>query len=289
MTYEYGYTYPYNYSYGSSTGSSIMWILMIYLLVIVVWAIFALAAYILKGIGMYTMAKREGMENPWLAFVPFARTYLQGELGGSITFKEKTMKNPGIWLLALPFIGAAVCLVFYIALYAVGMGALFRSISNNYFTVGVGTITVLIVVLILFVVYAVVYQAVYMTFRVLVNHQIFGRYTSKTMSVVHGVLCVLIPLYEPICFFVMRNKPYNPGMEPVSALPKPEPPVTPYGMPEGEAEEYQTAPAQESVQSEQPQEEIVTADNTVVPARGLIEKPEDSSDDKDTDVENKSE
>ena len=59
------------------------------------------------------------------------------------------------------------------------------------------------------------------------------------MSIAHAVLSATIPLYESICFFVMREKDYNPGMEPkegpqvppVTPLP-PVPPVPP--VPEAE-------------------------------------------------------
>ena len=40
------------------------------------------------------------------------------------------------------------------------------------------------------------------------------------------MLSGIIPLYEAICFFVMRNKPFNPGMEP-QLTPPPIPPVPP--------------------------------------------------------------
>lgn len=97
--------YDYSSPYMESTLIGIMMILFIIMLVC---AIFALLSYILKGIGMYTMAKRQGMDYAWLAFIPFARTYLHGELAGSIRLKNKSIQNPGIWLLALPFLYGAV-------------------------------------------------------------------------------------------------------------------------------------------------------------------------------------
>ena len=63
-------------------GSILTGILMFYLIILLVGLTVAVVNYIFRGIGMYNnMAKREGMDYPWLAFVPFARTYLQGELG----------------------------------------------------------------------------------------------------------------------------------------------------------------------------------------------------------------
>ena len=101
-THEY---YDYDSPYMETT---LIGILMICAIILIVCAIFALLSYILKGVGMYTMAKRQGMDYAWLAFIPFARTYLHGELAGSIRLKNKSIQNPGIWLLALPFLYGAV-------------------------------------------------------------------------------------------------------------------------------------------------------------------------------------
>ena len=79
MGYYDGYSYETTVSGGDAVSITI---LLIYLIVLLVWGLVSLAGYILKGIGMYTIAKRRGMDYPWLAYVPFARAYLQGELGG---------------------------------------------------------------------------------------------------------------------------------------------------------------------------------------------------------------
>ena len=101
----------------------------------------------------------------------------------------------------------------------------------------------IVVLVLIFSVISLGYTAVYKTFGVLVNHQILERFTTKNMSIVHAVLSTMIPLYESICFFVMRNHPFNPGMEPPAPqpfmqspppdtyyrgpVPPPEPPVSP--------------------------------------------------------------
>lgn len=242
-------SYSYEYSYDVPSGSSesaIIGILSIYLIILVVCLVFYLISYIFKAIGVYTMAKRQKMDYPWLAFIPFARVYLQGELAGRIGLKNKTIKNPGIWLLALPFIYGAVGMVFYIILIGImGINA-FMSLASysggsmgSAASFGVSSIMGLIVWLIVLLLVSILYEAVYKVLVILVNHQILTRFTSKNMSIAHAVLSATIPLYESICFFVMREKDYNPGMEPkegpqvppVTPLP-PVPPVPP--VPEAE-------------------------------------------------------
>lgn len=201
-TYQYSYATPY-----SVFSNSAVWILMIYLIILVVVGIFALVGYILKGMGMYAMAKRQGMETPVLAFIPFARVWLQGELSGEIKLKEKKIGSPGIWLLVMPFAYGAIYTIGYIVILIVMFGSVLGARSNVHFG-GVG-VTILLVFILLLVVATILYSALYKVLKVLVDYQIFSRVTSRNMAVVHSVLGVLIPLYESICFFIMRNRSYD--------------------------------------------------------------------------------
>ena len=64
-------------------GDMAVTILLSYLVILGILAIGCIASYLLRGIGMYTLGKRRGMNYPWLAFIPYARTYFQGELCAS--------------------------------------------------------------------------------------------------------------------------------------------------------------------------------------------------------------
>ena len=106
----------------SNVGDSIgMVIVSIYLLFLGAFLIGAIIDYLLRGFGMYKMGKAEGKNNPWLAFIPFARVYFQGELGGEIRFKEKSIKNPGIWLIIVPIIVDVVAVIGYFIFMIVTM------------------------------------------------------------------------------------------------------------------------------------------------------------------------
>ncbi len=218
--------------------TTLIGIMMIFFIVMLVCVIFALISYILRGIGMYTIAKRQGMDYAWLAFVPFARTYLHGELAGSIRLKHKSIQNPGIWLLALPFLYGAVSSLLNGILWFVGFGSITKAFQYAVLPYGrlelsAGAIMGMVILFVIIAVVSVAYTALYKSFEVLVNHQILERFTSKNMSIVHAVLSTLIPMYESICLFVMRNRPFNPGMEPPTPQPfmQSPPPGTYYGAP----------------------------------------------------------
>ena len=45
-------------------------------------------------------------------------------------------------------------------------------------------------------------------FDVLVNKQIYENFAEGNMPVIHAVLSSLVPLYEAICLFIMRKRPF---------------------------------------------------------------------------------
>ena len=56
--------------------------LFIYLLVVFVVLVLILAVYLLTAVPVFKLAQKQGHDRPWLAFIPFASTWLFAELGG---------------------------------------------------------------------------------------------------------------------------------------------------------------------------------------------------------------
>ena len=223
MRYDYGYSY--NYDMSNSVFAALM---SIYLIIFMVALIFWIVEYVFFAIGLYTIAKRIGRNYPWLAFIPFARKYLHGELAGTIELKTRKIKNPGVWKLVLPIIaGAAFSLFMIILMVALGIGT-FMAVGSYGYGISGGTIMLAVVLLLIAAAVSVLYQAVYKVLCVLINIQIYDRFTTHNMGIVHAVLSAVVPLYEAFCLFVMRHKEFNPGMEPkLTPPPAPLPPVYP--------------------------------------------------------------
>ena len=223
MRYDYGYSY--NYDMSNSVFAALM---SIYLIIFMVALIFWIVEYVFFAIGLYTIAKRMGRNYPWLAFIPFARKYLHGELAGTIELKTRKIKNPGVWKLVLPIIaGAAFSLFMIILMVALGIGT-FMAVGSYGYGISGGTIMLAVVLLLIAAVVSVLYQALYKVLCVLINIQIYDRFTTHNMGIVHAVLSAVVPLYEAFCLFVMRHKEFNPGMEPkLTPPPAPLPPVYP--------------------------------------------------------------
>ena len=197
---EYGNDFDFSYGVPdgptmSSSGSDIFSVIMtVYLLVIVAAVMIGIVKYVFKSIALYRLAQRTGNANPWMAWVPFARSYLQGDLAGSMPLKKRRLQSPGLWkVLIVAGIGTALS-------YSTGMGA--------------GSLTLIWVIVFLLIIAVVALQAIEAVLDVLVNFHIYHRLTSHNMAIIHSVLGIFIPMYEAICLFIMSKKPYNPGMEP---------------------------------------------------------------------------
>ncbi len=67
------------------------------LICVIVAAGLFLVGTVFGGIGLMTMAKRRGMKNGWMGFIPFLNTYYAGKMAGESNVFGKKIKNIGLW------------------------------------------------------------------------------------------------------------------------------------------------------------------------------------------------
>lgn len=203
------YMDPYVYDYGTP-GLDIMAgaVLSICLLVMVVFAVVYFAGFIIHSVGLYTIARRLGHENAWLAFIPVAKNYLHGDLAGELTLKKRTIRNPGLWKLLIPVAAGVTFAVFYFIIAGVAGVLMFTLRNYHYSAVSSGTLLVIVGLSGLSTVVAIVYKGVYKVLCILIDAKIYEKFTTRNMAVVHAALSALIPLYGCGCMLLMRNRPF---------------------------------------------------------------------------------
>ncbi len=121
-----GFSYPDNYIVESEFSGFEFGIvgafLVIYLLFMFLLMAFSVVAYVLQGLGMYTIAGRRGIKNNWLAWVPLGNLWILGSISdqyqylakGKIKNRRKTMLGLSIGLIVVYvvwIIGAIVGLI----------------------------------------------------------------------------------------------------------------------------------------------------------------------------------
>lgn len=198
----------FGYTYNSGVNSIAATLLMVYGIFVVTGGLIALATYILKGIGLYTIAKNQGEENAWLSFIPFARKYQQGELAGEILLKNKSISRPGIWFVGLPIawgiLSYIIGMIFSISI--VGKVIRYGIMGYSAYDSMDSGIIGIVGFFLFFIALAMVYKIIYKILLILIDVKILSRYTSGNMPIVHSVFAAFVPLYEAICFFAISRR-----------------------------------------------------------------------------------
>lgn len=179
-----------------------MLFILFYMMCLCVYAVVRAAEYILYGVGLCGMARETGISGGWMAFVPFARKYLQGKLSGPLTLKGKTIKEPGLWLVLLPFVvGIGSGFLAGLVMALIVAGSLIK--TNVIIMIPVTGVVILagLVILLLIFVGAVAKNGL----RALIDYQILSRYCQGNILILHIVFSVLLPLYEAAVFFYYRH------------------------------------------------------------------------------------
>ena len=104
--------------------SSITAILSTISIILIVSIVFLVSLYLIKSIGLYTMAKKQGKELAWLAFVPFGCLFTYGLITGRTKIYGIDIDHPEYLLplllvsSCLPFVGCIGTLLFILAYFA---------------------------------------------------------------------------------------------------------------------------------------------------------------------------
>lgn len=176
--------------------------------------------FVFEGIGLFSIAKREGYKYAWLAFVPFANSYLIGKFSGDCTFCGKRIKKIGTWVLLtelLSFIFTMGYNILTFLIYYTDMFVDFKTLNRVeiygvYFDQFVLSEPLNIMNIALeFTSY--LFNLVYMFFFIIAIINFFRRYSARnsfplTMWSVAGHILGL-PLYNIFIFAVRNNKPVN--------------------------------------------------------------------------------
>lgn len=137
---------------------------LITLLVLVALAVL-ITLYVLGSLGLYSLAKGQKLEYPWLAWIPIARDYLLGELTGNKMWGLKGSK----WVLALTPV-----LLFALDLTGIG------------------------------IVLGLPLSIVYLVYFYMVLFQLFKKYRPANADL-YLITSIIFNFMIPIWYFIIRN------------------------------------------------------------------------------------
>ena len=173
---------------------------------------FGIATYVLRALGLYTIAKRRGINHPWMGWVPVLDLWVLGCISDQYQYVVKGKdKNKRKWLMGLHIALAVVYIVFFvfcgIAVAGVINGASGGLWEEQLLTALMGPATGLLICLIPLVIIAITATVIrYVAF--------YDLYTSCSPqnNVLFLVLSIFFTVTEPFFVFFIRNK--DEGMPP---------------------------------------------------------------------------
>ena len=125
-----------------------------------------------------------------------------------VRLKNTTIKNPGLWKLLFPIIySGAIGIYVLVLVFGIGMTLAGSAVNQNVTGAGMSVLAFFFMYFVVIIV-SILFGAVQIALNVLVNKQIYENFAEGNMPVIHAVLSSLVPLYEAICLFIMRKRPF---------------------------------------------------------------------------------
>lgn len=223
--------------------------LAIYLLIVLLSLVYSIVVYVLQSLGLYSIAKRRGIHNPWLAWIPVGNMWIVGSISDQYQYVvKKNVRNRRKTLLGLMIALYALFVLIYVFAFAFGFSAAGAAITQELSAMIAPFVLLLICYLALLViaVIAAVYQYI-----ALYDLFLSSRPNSATVFLVLGIFFnFLLP------YFVFACRKKDEGMP---ARQTPAQPAEPQYIPAPEVVEP------EVVQEAEEPQELVAAEEDFEP------------------------
>ena len=165
--------------------------------------LFSIAAYILTAIALYTISRRRGLANAWLAWIPVANVWLLGSLSDQYQYVVKGQdKTKRKWLLILNVL-KAILLTMIVILAVVAAGSLIAGELSEIMGLAVALLGLVLPLCAAAIALCVIrYMALFDIYRSV----------DPGNAVLYLVLSILFGPTEP--FFLFFNREKDQGMPP---------------------------------------------------------------------------
>ncbi len=178
----------------------------ILLIMYIILLIFLIATYVLQSLALHTLARRRGIASPWLAWLPFGNYWIIGSLARDYDKQNNIKRRWDKTMLILS-------IVFFASYVVVYIGAIVCAIIAELNAGSAAMIDEAAIALVLGMVFAFAFIPVIMVATALqiINYICFFKIFESTVpekALKYFLLTLLVPLAQPICLFLCRNKGY---------------------------------------------------------------------------------
>ena len=209
MDYMYDYAYAMDDEFGAAFG-------VVYLLYYLISFGFAIAAYVLSSLGLYTIAKRRGISNPWLAWIPVANAWILGSISDQYRYVTKgQIKNKRKTLLIMECVSIVLSVVLVVSMTVSMIGV----VAENMNATEEQMISAVLGAMAYILVGSLGLAALAIATMVVRYMAMYDLYTSvnPANNVLFLVLSIIFNVTEP--FFIFFNRKKDGGMPPRCDIP----------------------------------------------------------------------
>ena len=173
---------------------------------------FGIAAYVLRALGIYSIAKRRGINHPWMSWVPVLDLWVLGCVSDQYQYVVKgKVKNKRKWLLGLNIVLAVIYIVFFVlcgVAIAGAIGGMTSGMGEDHLAASLmGPVMSMLAALIPLVGIAIAVMVI----RYVAMYDLYTS-CSPQNNVLFLVLSIFFTVTEPFFVFFIRGK--DEGMPP---------------------------------------------------------------------------
>lgn len=190
-------------------------------------SVLGIAAYVLTGLALYTIAKRRGIKNPWISWIPVANCWIVGSLSDQYRYVVKgEVKSKRKVLLTLNIINAVIGVAIVVIAIVMAVSAVSSVMGAGDEAMNIIGALIGILVLCLPLIGVSIAIAV---FHYMAMYDIYTSCTPQN-NVIFLVLSIIFSITEPFFLFFTRNK--DDGMPPRKQEPVYTQPQEPWNNPD---------------------------------------------------------
>lgn len=203
----------FSYMFGDMLGSADMealgMLFVMYMIMMAFSSAYSILVYVLQSLGLYSISKRRGIHNPWLAWIPLANYWIIGSIAdqyqyvakGKVRNRRKVLLGLGISFYAL----FAVIMICAVAVLVAGFASGMNAAAMEAQLTGVAVIVLLAYL---------AFMIVGVVWTVFMYISMYSLYEScnPEHSVLFLVLSIFMSFLQP--FFVFACRKNDKGMPP---------------------------------------------------------------------------
>ncbi len=165
---------------------------------------FLIATYVLQSLALHTLARRRGIANPWLAWLPYGNFWIIGAIARDYDKQNNICRRWDKTMLILSIVFSVSYIVTYIGAF---VGTMIAALNIDAATMPEeAAVAIMLIAIFMFIPIMVIAVALQ-----IITYICFFKIFESTVpekALKYFLLILFVPFAQPVCLFLCRNKGY---------------------------------------------------------------------------------